>query len=208
VTYKLSYRDLAEMMAERHVDLAHTTIMRWMQRYVPHFVKQWRRFSRPVGTSWRIDETYSKCKGKWVYLYRGVDKAGQTIDFFLSERCDMAAAMPFLQQAIEKRGVPQKITLDGYAASHTAVAALETKLLPQDLIARTNRSLNNVIEQDHRRVKQCVRPMLGFKRLAHATITIAGIELVHQIKKSQFDISALCSLQTRATQVWEAVLVA
>ncbi len=129
-----------------------------------------------MGRSWRIDETYSKCKGTWVYLYRGVDKAGQTIDFFLSERRDMAAAKRFLQQAIEKRGVPQKITLDGYAASHAAVAALqETKLLPQDLIVRTNRYLNYLIEQDHRRVKQRVRPRLGFKRLAHATITIAVV---------------------------------
>jgi transposase-like protein len=64
VTYKLSYRDLAEMIAERHVDLAHTTIMRWVQRYVPEFEKRWQRFSRPVGTSWRIDETYIKLKGK------------------------------------------------------------------------------------------------------------------------------------------------
>ena len=81
-------------------------------------------------------------------------------------------------------------------------------MLPADFIVRTSKYINNLSEQDHRRVKQCVRPMLGFKRLAHATITIAGIELVHQIKKSQFDISALCSLQTRAPQVWEAVLVA
>ena len=209
VTYKLSYRDLAEMMTERHVDVAHPTIMRWVQRYVPHFVKQWRRFSRPVGTSWRIDETYIKCKGHWVYLYRGVDKEGQTIDFFLSERRDIAATKRFLQQAIEKRGVPQKITLDGYAASHAAVAELqEAELVPKDLIVRTNRYLNNLIEQDHCRVKQRVRPMLGFKRFDHATITITGIELVHQIKKGQFDVSVLCSPQTRTPQVWEAVLTA
>ena len=125
VTYKLSYRDLAEMMAERHLDLAHTTIMRWVQRYLPEFEKRWQRFARSVGTSWRVDETYIKIKGKWAYLYRGVDKEGQTIDFFLSEQRDIAAAKRFLQQAIEKRGLPQKITLDGYAASHGAVAELQ-----------------------------------------------------------------------------------
>ena len=76
LTYKLSYRDLSEMMVERHDALAHTTSMRWVQRYVPYFVRQWRRFSRPVGRFWHIDETYIKCKGHWVYLYRGVDKAG------------------------------------------------------------------------------------------------------------------------------------
>jgi transposase-like protein len=193
VTYKLSYRDLVSIMAERNVDVAHTTILRWVQRYVPEFAKRWQRFARSVGTSWRVDETYIKLKGKWVYLYRGVDKEGQTIDFFLSEHRDIVAAKRFLQEAIEKRGVPQKITLDGYAASHGAVAELpEEGILPAKLLVRTNRHLNNLIEQDHRRVKQRVRPMLGFKCFAHAVITISGIELVHQIKKGQFDLSVLC----------------
>ena len=161
VTYKLSYRDLVAMMAERNVDVAHTTILRWVQRYVPEFEKRWQRFARAVGTSWRVDETYIKLKGKWVYLYRGVDKEGQTIDFFLSEQRDIAAAKRFLQQAIEKRDVPQKITLDGYAASHVAVGELQAEgTLPATLLVRTNRYLHNVIEQDHRRVKQRVRPML------------------------------------------------
>ncbi len=82
--------------------------MRWVQRYVPEFEKRWQRYARSVGTSWRVDETYIKVKGRWVYLYRGVDKEGQTIDFFLSERRDMAAAKRFLRQAIEKRGAPPK----------------------------------------------------------------------------------------------------
>jgi transposase-like protein len=180
-----------------------------VQRYVPEFAKRWQRYARPVGTSWRVDETYLKVKGKWVYLYRAVDSAGQTVDFLLSEHRDSAAAKRFFTHAIEKRGVPAKITLDGYAASHAAVAALqEEDVLPADLTVRTNKYLNNVIEQDHRRVKQRVRPMLGFKRFAHATITITGIELVHQIKKSQFDVSAVCSPQTCMPPVWEAVLAA
>src|SRR4030095_15306210 len=121
MTYKLSYRDLVAIMAERNVDVVHTTIMRWVQRYVPEFDKRWQRFARSVGTSWRVDETYIKLKSKGVYLYRGVDKEGYTIDFFLSEQRDIAAAKRFLQQAIEQRDIPQKITLDGYAASHVAV---------------------------------------------------------------------------------------
>src|SRR5262245_66236460 len=72
ITYKLSYRDLRAMRAERGIDLVHTTIMRWVQRYVPTFEKRWGRFTRPVGSSWRLDETYIKVKGKWAYLYRGV----------------------------------------------------------------------------------------------------------------------------------------
>ena len=178
VTYKLSYRDLVEMMAERHVDLAHTTIMRWVQRYVPEFVKRWRCYTRSVGTSWRCDETYIRIKGHWSYFYRAVDREGQTVDFFLSEHRDIAAAKRFFTQAIEKRGLPQKITLDGYAASHVAVGELQEEgILPATLLVRTNRYLNNMIEQDHRRVKQRVRPMLGFKRFDHAALTISGIEL-------------------------------
>ena len=127
---------------------------------------------------------------------------GRLIDVFLSERRDVAAAKRCLQQAIEKRGVPQKITLDGYAASYEAVAELQTESSPPtDLVVRRNRSLNNVIEQDHRRVKQRVRPMLGFKRFDYAAVTLAGIELIHQIKKGQFDISVLCSSTTRNPQV-------
>ena len=141
------------------------------------------------GTSWRIDETYIKCKGKWAYLYRGVDIEGQTIDFFVRAHRDSAAAKRFLQQAIEKRGVPEKITLDGYAASHVAGAELqEGKTLPEDLIVRTNRYLNNLIEQDHRRVKQRVRPLLGFKRFAHAAVMSAGIELV--IKSEKINVTS------------------
>jgi len=209
VTYKLSYRDLVNMMAERGIEVAHTTIMRWVQRYIPEFEQRWGRYARPVGTSWRIDETYIKLKGKWVYLYRGVDKEGQTIDFFLSERRNIAAAKHFLQRAIEKHGAPLKLTLDGYAASHEAVAELQEEgALSPDLIVRTNRYLNNVIEQDHRRVKQRVRPMLGFKRFAHAAVTISGIELVHQIKKGQFNIAAFCSPHARTPQVWESLLAA
>src|SRR5262245_37698082 len=92
VTCKLNYRDLAAMMAERHVDPAHTTILRWVQRYVRAFAKRWQRYTRPVGTPWRCDETYIPMNGRWVYLYRTVDREGQTVDFFLSEHRDIAAA--------------------------------------------------------------------------------------------------------------------
>ena len=79
--FKLSLRDLVKMMAERRLSLSHTTIMRWMQCYAQEFVKRWNRFGRPTGRSWRIDETYVKLRGRWVYLYRAVNRAGQTVDF-------------------------------------------------------------------------------------------------------------------------------
>src|SRR6202790_4835202 len=90
ITYKLSYRDLAAMMAERSVVVWHTTIMRWVIRYAPEFEKRWRRFSRSVGCSWRVDETYIAIKGNWHYLYRAVDKLGRTVDFLLRPDRGMA----------------------------------------------------------------------------------------------------------------------
>ena len=119
--FKLSFRDLVEMMAERGIELAHTTIMRWIQRYVPEFEKRWNRFARQAGRSWRVDETYVKIKGRWTYLYRAVDKAGKTVDFLLRAKRDVAAAKAFFHRAFKSQGrLPQKITLDGYQASHRA----------------------------------------------------------------------------------------
>ncbi len=125
LTFKLSSRDLVQMMAERGIALAHTTILRWVQRYVPDFEKRWNQYARAVGDSWRVDETYIKVKGQWVYLYRAVDKQGRTVDFLLSKRRDVATAKRFFSNAAKQHGAPRVITLDGYVASHRAVAELK-----------------------------------------------------------------------------------
>ena len=209
VTYKLSYRDLVELMAERGVDVSHTTILRWVQRYVPEFEKRWRRYARPVGSSWRVDETYIRVGGRWTYLYRAVDNQGLTVDFLLSEHRDIAAAKQLFTRAIEQHGPPERITLDGYPATHTAVAELKKeRILPSATKVWTSKYLNNLIEQDHRRVKQRIYPMLGFKNFGNAAITISGIELAQKIRKGQFGIAKISkSRGMRVARVWEAVLV-
>jgi len=209
LTFKLSSRDLVQMMAERGIALAHTTILRWVQRYVPEFEKRWSRYALPVGDSWRVDETYIKIKGQWVYLYRAVDKAGRTVDFLLSKRRDMDAAKRFFSRATRQHGAPRVITLDGYAASHRAVAKLkEVGILPDRVQVRSCKYLNNLIEQDHRRIKQRTRPMLGFKRFETAAVTIRGIELAEKIKKHQFNLKPLTGQAVTAPEIWTAVLAA
>src|SRR5437588_4075082 len=209
LAFKLSSRDLVQMMAERGIALTHTTILRWVQRYVPEFEKRWSRYALPVGDSWRVDETYLKIKGRWVYLYRAVDKAGRTVDFLLSKRRDMDAAKRFFSRATRQHGAPRVITLDGYAASHRAVAKLkEVGTLPQRVRIRSSEYLNNVIEQDHRRIKQRVRPMLGFKRFESAAVTIRGIELAEKIKKGQFQVGKLTGKVVAMPTAWAVVLAA
>ncbi len=209
ITYKLSYREVCSLMAERGVTVVHTTVMRWVQHYVPVFKKRWMKYARPTGSSWRVDETYIKVKGRWTYLYRAVDKQGQTVDFLLTEKRDIAAAKRFFIKAIENNAAPAKITLDGYEASHRAVAELKAEgVLPFGVEVRTSRYLNNLIEQDHRRVKQRYYPMLGFKRIANAAVTLSGIELAQKIRKGQYDISSISQVGALVPQVREAVLAA
>src|SRR3954471_15592154 len=125
--YKLSSRDLVEMMGERGIELAHTTILRWVQRYVPEFEKRWSQYARAIGGSWRCDETYIKVNGRWTYLYRAVDSAGDTIDFLLSPKRDAVAAKLFLQLALRSgaRIRPRVINVDGHQAYAHAITELK-----------------------------------------------------------------------------------
>src|ERR1700741_4598553 len=209
LSFKLSSRDLVQMMSERGIVLAHTTILRWVQRYVPDFEKRWREYARPVGSSWRCDETYIKVKGGWTYLYRAVDKQGRTVDFLLSERRDVAAAKRFFRKAMMSHTTPRVITLDAYAASHRAITELKSVgMIPRRVRIRSSNYLNNVVEQDHRRIKHRIRPMLGFKRFETAAITISGIELAEKIRKHQFRTGKLSGKPKTAPDIWAAILAA
>ena len=185
LAYPLSTRHVEELMAERGVELDHATINRWVIKYSPQLEEAFHRRKRPVWTSWRMDETYIKVKGEWKYLYRAVDKYGKTIDFVLTEQRDEAAAKQFLIKAIRRHGgVPETITIDGSAANEAAIRSYNAEH-GTAIAIRKVKYLNNIVEQDHRAVKRITRPMLGFKSFHAAQGTLAGIELMHMIKKKQ-----------------------
>jgi putative transposase len=184
VAYPLSTRHVEELMLERGVTVDHATINRWVIKYSPQLEEAFHHRKRPVWVSWRMDETYIKVKGHWYYLYRAVDKTGQTIDFLLTEQRDERAAKRFLTKAIRRHGVPEKITIDGSEANAAAIRSYN-KEHGTAIVMRQLKYLNNIVEQDHRGIKRVTRPMLGFKSSTAAQCTLAGIELMHMIKKKQ-----------------------
>jgi transposase-like protein len=186
--FPISYRDLERMFSDRGIQVDHTTLFRWIQAYAPELEKRIRPHLRMTNGSWRVDETYIRVKGEWVYLYRAVDAAGQTIDFLLSPKRDAAAAKRFFRKALKQAHTvnPRTITVDKNAAYPIATKSMKldgelwrfTKL-------RQVKFLNNIVEQDHRRIKRLVRPGLGFKSFTAASQTIAGFEAMAMIRKGQ-----------------------
>ena len=151
--------------------------------------------------SWRLDETYIRVKGEWHYLYRAVDKDGQTIDFLLTERRNERAALHFLTKAIRRHGVPEKITIDGSEANAAAIRSYN-EAHGTAIEIRQVKYLNNLVEQDHRAVKRVSRPMLGFKSFEAAQATLVGIELMHMLKKGQIVIEEGMAGLTPAEQFY------
>lgn len=199
VAYALSYRDIEELMAERGIVVDHSTINRWVIKYAPELEAEFRqRAKNPTNSSWRMDETYIKVKGKWHYLYRAVDKAGKTIDFMLSEKRDKKAALKFFRKAIGSSGLPEKVTVDKSGSNKAALDTLNGLLviaawlgcifLPIEI--RQNKYLNNRVEQDHRGIKRITNPMMGFKAFHSAEATLSGIELHRMLKKGQHTTAA------------------
>ena len=182
--YPLSYRHLEQMMEERGVFVDHSSINRWAIRFLPLLEKVLRKHKRPVGKSWRMDETYIKVKGVWKYLYRAVDKEGKTVDFLLTAKRDKAAAMRFFDKAMQANEAPEKIAMDKSGANKAAIdQIIDDKDL--SIVVRQIKYLNNIVEQDHRAIKRITRPMLGFKSFRTARNVLAGIELTHMIRKGQ-----------------------
>ena len=180
--YQLSYRDVEEMMRERGLEVDHSTVFRWVQRYAPEINKRIRQHLRMSGASYRVDETYIKVGKSCKYLYRAVDKEGQTIEFMLSAKRDVSAAKRCFKKMMraEHRRLPFSISVDKNAAYPEAFSASqEEKVVPKDCKLRRVKYLNNVIEQDHRFVKKKVRASQCFKSFHTAERTLEGIEAVN-----------------------------
>ena len=130
-----------------------------------------------VSTSWRIDETYIRINGKWVYLYRAVDKYGNAIDFLLRAKRDAAAAKAFFSKAIKNNERPEKVTVDKSGSNKAALDFFNKDVIKEgEIEVRQIKYLNNIIEQDHRFIQKRTRPMLGFKSFNSAKNTLTGIE--------------------------------
>jgi putative transposase len=160
--YKLSLRDLAEMFLIRGIVFSYEAVRDWETKLTPALAENLRRRRRrgKVGRSWYVDETYVKVQGRWCYLYRAIDTSGALVDVRLSETRDMAAARAFFRSAKTVTGItPARVTTDGHDSYPKAIRTE----LGEEVRHRTNRYLNNRIEQDHRGIKRRYQPMLGFK---------------------------------------------
>jgi putative transposase len=184
--FSLSYRELEEMMQIRGAVVDHSTLQRWVRRFAKLISARVRQRKKPVNGSWRMDETYIKLKGKWVYLYRAVDSQGDTIDFLLRAKRDAAAAKAFFKKAIKHNGKPTKVTVDKSGSNKAALDFCNQGVAENEKIKiRQIKYLNNIIEQDHRFIKKRTKPTLGFKCFHAARATLDGIESVRMIQKGQ-----------------------
>ena len=147
-----------------------------------------------------MDETYIKVKGVWKYLYRAVDKEGKTVDFLLTARRDKSAAMRFFEKAMKANGVPEKVTMDKSGANKAAMDEINARG-ETPVIVRQVKYLNNIVEQDHRAIKRVTKPMLNFKSFRAAKCVLAGIELMHMIRKGQLMMEG-CNARSFADQFY------
>jgi putative transposase len=197
--YAVSYRDLEEILQERGVDVDHATLNRWVVRYSPLIAKEAQRRKARTSSSWRMDETYIKVKGKWNYLYRAVDKFGKTLDFMLSERRDEAAATSFFTRTLGNNGVPERVVIDKSGANLAGLKNMNSLLMLNGRYRFIDilqvKYMNNIIEQDHRFIKKVTRPMKGFKAFHSASATLEGIEVAHMIRKNQLASKGQCPFQ-------------
>lgn len=182
----LSYRDVEELLEIRGVKVDHSTIQRWVFKFSPFVESNMNKRKNVVGNSWRMDETYIKVGGKDRYLYRAVDKQGNTVDFLLTKRRMKGSAQKFLNKAIGNNGKPRLINIDKSGANTQAIRIVnQYSLTFKKIRIRRVKYLNNIVEQDHRTIKRRIAITTGFKEFESAQRTLAGIEIINIIRKNQ-----------------------
>jgi transposase, IS6 family len=184
--FRLSYRDVEELLVERGVEVDHVTVYRWVQRFTPLLAEAARPCRRAVGDRWQVDETYVKVAGRRRYVHRAVDQFGQVIDVFVSAKRDADAACRFFEQAIGTAKVTPVEVVTDQAATYPIV--LE-ELLPAPW-HRTEQYANNRIEADHGRLKSRLRPMRGLRRDRNARVIIAGHAFVQNVRRGHYELAA------------------
>ena len=181
-------------MREDKVEIDHSTISRWVLKFTPKILSRFQKTKLAVGKKWFMDETYVKVAGEWCYLFRAVDSDGRTIDFYFSKRRNKTAAYNFLKKAVKNNGLPVKVNIDKSGAN-TAGIELFNKRHNTNIEVDQIKFKNNIVEQDHRKIKRLTRSMGSFKNFASAQITIAGIEMMNMLKKGQVYTGDLFSLE-------------
>ena len=186
LAFALSYRNIEEIIKDWNIGLDHSSVQRWVAEYGTHLQAKVRKYlTRNFKPSWRLDETYIKVKGKWCYLYRIVDKDGDSIFFHFSKTRDHQAAVACIRGAIRIAGfIPDKINSDGSAANPKFCGPTKPTIIYTKV-----KYCNNILEQDHRRIKTITNPMKGFKDFNSANSTIAGIEAIAMLSKNQCSFS-------------------
>ncbi len=195
--FTLSYRDLEELLQIRGVEVDHSTIQRWVFKFSPEVEKNMNKRKRQMGLSWRMDETYIKVGGKDRYLYRALDKFGNTVDFLLTKRRMKGSAQKFLNKAIGNNSKPRVINIDKSGANKSGIRSINRELMTVKKIKiRQCKYLNNIVEQDHRNIKRRISIDTGFKEFESAQRTLAGIEVVNIIRKGQIADSRKTTFKT------------
>jgi putative transposase len=166
--------------------------------FTPLIETRFRKGKKVVGNSWKMDETYIKVKSEWMYLYRAVDKQGNTVDFLLTNRGNKYAAPKFLGKATSNNACPRMINIDGSGADKEASRTYTKRSLNKVKIRRC-KYLNNRVEEDHRFIKWRIQNSLGFKSFESASRTLIGIEMVRMIKKGQVTFPTATTYRTFCT---------
>ncbi|WP_346293689.1 IS6 family transposase [Sphaerothrix gracilis] len=199
ICFKLSYRDVAELFWLCGFHFTHETVRHWSERFAPEFAEHIRnKRQQTFGRIWYVDETYVRIQGKWCYLYRGIDEYGNLLNVRLSEHRDMEAAKAFFEQVSELMPEPpERVVTDGHSSYPRAISEVLGKSVQHEVF----KSVNNPIEQSHRKLKQRYYPTMGFSNVETAGYFCEAVEELNQFLRVRQAMAEYVSLPERRSQL-------